>query len=407
MLESILLIAYTINPKGGSEPKIAWNNFKIAQSACNHLHIVTNQNLKETLQEFPEISKSETVTVHYVGTPKVLDLIPKILGEYVRYAFWLREAKNSVKKIYESENLSLAHHVSWGNVAFGTPLCEVDVPYIFGPAGGGTKKISYRFSLQNLSFELTEMLRLIIMKLLSQTAFTSRSLSNAKLVLATNSDSLEYAAKGGAKKFKLLLADSIEDEKILTVRQYPNSMNILWAGRFLRRKAPYDALEAFRKVHAQIPDLTMTMVGNGPLFNEVSKRIESYGLSDVIYLLERVEWDALLKLMSESKCLLFTSLRDSFGSQILEAAACGTPIVMHAGSSALEWITTPAAIYTSTNQESGNVADLANSLFTCVSMNKTDWIEASNAAIKFARSHSTETKSRELTYLYNWASKTL
>jgi glycosyltransferase involved in cell wall biosynthesis len=405
MIDSVLVIAYTINPKGGSEPKIAWNNFKIAQSVSQHVHIVTNQKLLESLSEFPEISNSSRVTVHYVGIPRILTKIPTILGEYLQYVLWLQKARTRVKKIDESETLSLAHHVSWGNLAFGTPLCDLSIPYIFGPAGGGTKKMPTRVTIEGLPFELFEILRLVVMKIMSRTSFTISSLKNAKLVLATNSDSHEYAVKAGARFIKLSLADSIDTEKITPHRLYPKSNNVLWASRFLPRKSPLDAVEAFSKVHKLIPDLTMTMVGNGPLYKKVAKRIEGYGLTHAIHLQDRVGWDELLKLMLEAKCLLFTSRRDSFGSQILEAAACGTPTVMHSGIPALEWIESPAAIYRVTKDDLSNIEDLSNSLLTCISMEAKEWSVASKAAIAFARKNSTDVKSRELIDYYNWVSK--
>ena len=404
MIDSILLITYTINPKGGSEPKIAWNNFKIAQSACQHVHIVTNQMLLKSLNEFPEISSSSRVSIHYVGIPRILSNIPTILGDYLKYAVWIHKARAEVKKIADSEKLTLGHHVSWGNLAFGTPLCDLDIPYIFGPAGGGTKKIPTPFTIKALPFEIAEIMRLVVMKIMTRSSFTVRSLKNAKLVLATNSDSYEYGAKAGAKKIKLSLADSIDTDKIIPARLYPKSRNVLWAGRFLPRKAPLDAVEAFREVHKLIPDLTMTMVGNGPLYKKVAKRIETYGLTHAIHLHNRVGWDELLKLMLESKCLLFTSLRDSFGSQILEAAACGTPTVMHGGIPALEWIDTPAAIYQISKYKVGSIEDLASSLLACVTMEAEEWLVASHAAIEFAKKHSADTKSQELTADYNWTS---
>ena len=405
MIDSVLVIAYTINPKGGSEPKIAWNNFKIAQSACRHVHIMTNQKLLKSLSEFPEISNSRRVTLHYVGVPRIFTKIPTILGDYLQYILWLHRARPEAKKIADSEKLTLGHHVSWGNLAFGTPLCDLNIPYIYGPAGGGTKKIPTPFTIKALPFEVAENMRLVVMKIMTHSSFTVRSLKNAKLVLATNSDSYEYAVKTGAKLIKLSLADSIDTEKIIPARLYPESKNVIWAGRFLPRKAPLDAVEAFREVHKLIPNLTMTMVGNGPLYKKVAKRIESYGLTHAIHLHNRVGWDQLLKMMLGSKCLLFTSLRDSFGSQILEAAACGTPTVMRGGIPALEWIDSPAAVYRASKYELGSIEELANSLLACVTMEAEEWLVASHAAIEFAKKHSAETKSHELVDYYNWTSK--
>ena len=396
MTNSVLLIAYTIDPKGGSEPKIAWNSFVISQSLNIHAHIVTNKISRESFHDFSKRSDFSGYTIHQVDTPKIVAHIPSILGDYLKYVIWLRRAKKTVNKIVLTHEITLGHHVSLGNLALGSPLCDSNIQYIFGPAGGGTKKIASSFTAHDLTFQVNEFARSIVMRIIRLSPFSARSLKNASIVLATNKDSYDYAINAGAKNVSRLLSDSIETELILRSRQYNSTNHVLWAGRFLRRKAPLDAIEAFKNVKSRIPDITMTMVGNGTLFKKVAKEIEKNNLSDSILLLNRVSWPDLLELMTVSKCLLFTSHRDSFGSQILEAAARGTPSVTHSGIAALEWINKPIVFFQSTNKKFGELDDLTESLFTCMALDEERWLVSSKAALDFAKRHSTSRLRQEI-----------
>ena len=396
MTNSVLLIAYTIDPKGGSEPKIAWNNFVITQSLNIHAHIVTSQICLDSFQDFSKTSDFSGFTIHRVDTPKILGYMPTILGDYLKYVIWLRLAKKTVNKIVCSHEITLGHHVSLGNLALGSPLCDSKIPYIFGPAGGGTKRIASDFTAHDLTFQVIEFARSMMMRAIRLSPFSIRSLKNASIVLATNEDSYDYAIKAGARNVTHFLADSIETELILPFRQYSETNHVLWAGRFLRRKAPLDAIEAFKNVKSRVPDMTMTMVGNGPLFKKVAKEIEKNNLTDSVFLLDRVIWSELLDLMTISKCLLFTSHRDSFGSQILEAAARGTPSVTHSGIAALEWINKSSVFFQSSKNKLGEMADLTESLFTCMALNEEQWLSSSKAALDFAKRHSSSIKRQEL-----------
>jgi len=396
MTQSVLLIAYTIDPKGGSEPKIAWNNFVITQSLNVHTHIVTNQFCIRSFQNFAKTSDFSGYTIHQVSIPKIFGYIPSILGDYLKYVIWLRRAKKTVNKIVLSHEITLGHHVSLGNLALGSPLCDSNIQYIFGPAGGGTKKIASSFTAHNLIFQVNEFARSLVMRVIRLFPFSTQSLTNASIVLATNKDSYDYALNAGAKNIDYLLSDAIENELILPFRHYNSTNHVLWAGRFLRRKAPLDAVEAFKNVKSRIPDIRMTMVGNGPLFKRVAKEIEKYGLSDSILLKNRIDWHELLELMTVSKCILFTSHRDSFGSQILEAAARGTPSVTHSGISALEWLNKPSVFFHSTDGKLGEIDDLTESLFTCLALDEEQWLLSSKAALDFANRHSTSRLRQEI-----------
>jgi glycosyltransferase involved in cell wall biosynthesis len=69
------------------------------------------------------------------------------------------------------------------------------------------------------------------------------------------------------------------------------------------------------------------VAGDGPLFGQVRTMVEHLGLTEDVQLLGRVPWDDIKGLYDSASVFLFTSLRDSSGSQFLEALSRGLPAV--------------------------------------------------------------------------------
>jgi len=67
--------------------------------------------------------------------------------------------------------------------------------------------------------------------------------------------------------------------------------------------------------------------GKGWLEDDMYQAIEETGLSDYIHLLGFVDDEDLPTLYSASECLVITSLYEGFGLPILEAMACGIPVI--------------------------------------------------------------------------------
>jgi glycosyltransferase involved in cell wall biosynthesis len=56
-------------------------------------------------------------------------------------------------------------------------------------------------------------------------------------------------------------------------------------------------------------------------------KVNNYSLQRKVKWLGRVPWSEVMQAYLENDVILFTSLRESFGNQHLEAMACGLPII--------------------------------------------------------------------------------
>jgi glycosyltransferase involved in cell wall biosynthesis len=88
------------------------------------------------------------------------------------------------------------------------------------------------------------------------------------------------------------------------------------------------AVEVLARLRADDPSLTLVVGGDHfPEWAEVLHRAESLGVRDAIVDLPHVSDAALAALYRGAECLLFPSIYEGFGLPVLEAMACGAPVV--------------------------------------------------------------------------------
>ena len=101
---------------------------------------------------------------------------------------------------------------------------------------------------------------------------------------------------------------------------------ILTIGTIHPRKNYARLVEAFARL--EIRDLRLIIVGKrGWLYNSIFGRVQSLNLKSPISFLDYVPASDMPALISGARLLAFPSLHEGFGLPILEAHACGTPVV--------------------------------------------------------------------------------
>ena len=113
----------------------------------------------------------------------------------------------------------------------------------------------------------------------------------------------------------------------------------LYAGRFVRKKQPLLALEAFAKVAALRPTAHLRMIGSGELYADCRARANELNLGDRVTFLGQLDHKDVLTEMSAAEFVLVPSKRAANGDTeglpmvVQEAMAAGAIVVAtdHAG----------------------------------------------------------------------------
>ena len=134
-------------------------------------------------------------------------------------------------------------------------------------------------------------------------------------VIPNGADTVGWDASDG-------LAD-LEAARLLGPRR---AIELLHVGSTIARKRIDVLLEVFAAVRRARPDARLVRVG-GPFTAEQRVRARELGVGDAIVVLPFVDRATLAAVYRHATVALLTSEREGFGLPLVEALACGTPVV--------------------------------------------------------------------------------
>ena len=110
-------------------------------------------------------------------------------------------------------------------------------------------------------------------------------------------------------------------------REGKTDNQILWVGRFVPGKGIECLIDAFSILVRKNQHYRLTMVGKGPLEEKIKHKIRDLGLSQHISLRNFVPNSEIHQLYQDSDVFVLTSLDEGVPRTILEAMACGIPVI--------------------------------------------------------------------------------
>ena len=102
---------------------------------------------------------------------------------------------------------------------------------------------------------------------------------------------------------------------------------LLFVGRLVEGKRPVIALEAFAEVLKEYPDAGLYLCGDGPLRENLKKRVRELGLDESVTFLGKVPYDEMPKVYRSGDMLLLPSRAEGVPRTVLEALASGVSVV--------------------------------------------------------------------------------
>jgi glycosyltransferase involved in cell wall biosynthesis len=380
----ILLSAYACRPNAGSEPGVGWNWATHLAARGIDVHVLVAKRNREPIEAGLKDNPVANLHFTYVAVPH--EWAEK--SEALHYVCWQIAALKAARELARKFEFQLAHHVTYASVHVPSPLWRLGIPVVFGPIGGG--QTAPPSMLQYFGAEKSrERLRTSLTKALRLSPLHRQWLKRMSVILAANSDTFNLVRALGCKNVSLMCDTAIPSsyfaEGSRKLQEQGGSLRLLWVGQMRTRKALPLALDALKEVQR---DVTLTIAGDGMAPEAVHQMIRDRSLQHrVFWKGSRLTHTELRKTYEEHDAMLFTSLRDSFGSQLLEALAMGLPIITLDLHGAHDWVPDCASLKVPVGCPEATIRNLAGAIEEYALLSPVSRNQMSLHAWNFAKTH--------------------
>jgi glycosyltransferase involved in cell wall biosynthesis len=396
----VLIIGYACNPYGGSENSHTWNwawHLSRLHDVCVLAYPSDRPNVEALLAECPKAS----IRVHWLATPRFPKYAQRSnVALALHHLLWLRAAYIKAVELHNRISFDLVHHVSYGAISAPPPSWRLPVPFVWGPIGGAQRWPSafrHHFIGTRRAGEVARDFRIALVK--TSPSFR-RTVQSTALALTTNQETYRLLTEARARNVKLFL-DSGIPSSFISSPKVPKERNgtftLLWVGRMQPRKALPLALEAVAQAD-DVP-LRLLVAGDGEMRAEWESCARRLSLGGRVQFLGQVPWGEMSHLYQTADAFLFTSLRDSFGTQVLEAMAHRLPILTFDHQGVGTFVPSDAGIKVPVTTPRQTVAELADGIRRLVSSPE-ERLKMGEAAYAFARTETWERRAERMSELY-------
>ena len=276
-----------------------------------HIHTLSKELVKQGHEvyviTYPHKDIKDIDGIHVIGTRGLN--IPGVRG-----LMFKKNAKKALEELLEKEDIDIIH----GHYLFPAGAAAVEVGNDRGIKTYVTAHGSDMFEM----YKKQPFMRSTIRKVLK----------NADVVFAVSNalrhEIIATGVEGIGEKTKLSW-NSVDIDKFSnkgndSFKQEHNLLDkpiVLFVGNLIKRKNVDSLLEAKKIANS---DYYLVVVGDGPLFKKLKKKVEDENIRDVIFTGSR---DDVENIIPSCDLLVLPSFSESFGLVLIEALACGKPVI--------------------------------------------------------------------------------
>jgi glycosyltransferase involved in cell wall biosynthesis len=125
-----------------------------------------------------------------------------------------------------------------------------------------------------------------------------------------------------------IVTNGIDYEYIDSVTPSLDESDIIFTGRLIAHKQPNLLIDAVAIIAQTNPEVRCLIIGDGPERDNLARQVARLHLDSNVTLIGRVESNRdVYAAMKSSRVFVLPSLREGFGITVIEAFACGLPVV--------------------------------------------------------------------------------
>ena len=168
---------------------------------------------------------------------------------------------------------------------------------------------------------------------------------------------------------KKIIYNAVDNTAFKPAKKPKNKIiNLLFVGRIVSRKGPLYLLKSVKKIIITNPNIKLTIIGDGPEKLNAEKYVKDNNLNKFVEFTGEIFGKKLVSYYQKSDIFCAPYIDEAFGITILEALACGVPIVGFKNESFLEIL--KGYPYPRLFVNNGNVIELSKALKELISSDK-------------------------------------
>lgn len=328
------MTAYACEPEKGSEPGVGWG-WANGLSPHVDLTVATRANNRPTIEKYytenPDYPGGRRPTFLYYDPPDFFVQIKRkgILPTQIFFAIW----KLGVMWRYRKQlcDFDLYHHLTYSSIRLPGLWWFASKPVVVGPVGG-TSTVSPNY----ISFYGTrawkEKVRALMIRSWKLVPWVRFSLGRAGHIVGSNSEAAHMMAQLYGDKVSQITEIGVDRKDVATQEAMPSfdRLELVWIGMVEPWKGWPIALKAVARAKAILGDektLRLRMLGRGRDESAAATMVSELGITDEVKLLKRIPLEELNQLIVTSHIMIFSSVKDTSGTVVLEAMCKGKPLI--------------------------------------------------------------------------------
>lgn len=333
---NVLINAYAVSPKWGSEPGMGWNWITNLAKYCN-IYVITEG---EWRVEIENAVATHTYRHHlhfyYLPVSEKVRTMCWNQGDwrfYKYYRDWQKRALEKAREIIQKEHIDILHQLNM--IGFREPglLWKIDkLPFVWGPVGGyGSTPLAY-LKGESCKVKAKEILKNIINYLSFRYQPNVRgAMKRADAIVGAYKETFEAIKKVYRHDaFLINETGAFENTDILGHTFDNKDFNLIWVGKYDMRKQLGIAIKTMALLKDKA-NIHLYIVGTGVAADvkKYTQMIREYDLGTQVHLMGKLSNEKTLSMMKNMDLFFFTSINDATSTVVLEAISNALPIICH------------------------------------------------------------------------------
>lgn len=359
----VLVSAYICEHSSSSEAEVGWQ--WISRLSKFHEIVVITKKPVSSQNTQKLIERIKNLRFEYYDLPRIFDFMRTgDIRHFIYYNLWQIGAYFHARRLVKKEKFDLVHHLVYVNTWQPTYMAFLGIPFIYGPLGENPR-VPYRIAKYygwKVIFRdgIISFVRYMSKKF---SPLMKRIYQKASKIIFINNDIYSKMDKSIKKKIYIMPAVGVEITKIdKGIKKDSNyKFMVLYVGRFVYIKAPDIALESFLRFSKKHENVELIMIGGGKLKSKLEEIIMKSPYGGKVKLLDWVDREEVKDYMKNCDVFLFPTFEGG-GMVVLEAMACGKPIICLDFGGPKEFVTDECGIKIRVNNRFQIIKDLSEAL---------------------------------------------